>query len=279
VTALLLTALLAAALQQPAVFKAEVGVVRVEVSVTTDAQPVGGLTADDFELQDNGRTQELRVVLEEQAPIDAVLVLDMSWSVRGAKRTALKGAAAAFLDGLRPAEMAAVVGFHHEILLLQDFTSERSRLFEALERAQPFGSTALRDAVYAALRLRSPTRQRVAIVVFSDGVDNVSLLTPSEVVEAASHTDGILYGIGVRQDGDARETFLPEAVRATGGRYFEAASERDLRRRFLDVLADIRSRYVLSYSPADAPEAGWHTLTLRLKRRKGVVLARRGYWR
>jgi Ca-activated chloride channel homolog len=279
VTALFLTALLAAAPQQPSVFKAEVGVVRVEVSVTTDGQPVGGLTAADFELRDNGRTQELRLVLEEQAPIDAVLVLDMSWSVRGAKRTALRGAAAAFLDGLRPTEMAAVVGFHHEILLLQDFTSERSRLFEALERAQPFGSTALRDAVYAALRLRPPTRQRVTIVVFSDGVDNVSLLTPSEVVEAAAHTDGIVYGIGVRPDGDARETFLPEAARATGGRYFEAASERDLRRRFLDVLADIRSRYVLSYSPADAPEAGWHTLTLRLKRRKGDVLARRGYWR
>jgi VWFA-related protein len=279
VTALLLTALLAAAPQQPPVFSAEVGVVRVEVSVTTDGQPVGGLTADDFELRDNGRTQELRLVLEEQAPLDAVLVLDMSWSVRGAKRTALQGAAAAFLDGLRPGERAALVAFHQQIWLLQDFTAERSRLFEALAGTQPFGSTALRDAVYAALRLRPPTRQRVAIVVFSDGVDNVSLLTPSEVVEAASHTDGIVYGIGVRPDDDARETFLPEAVRATGGRYFEAVSHRDLRRRFLDVLADIRARYVLSYSPADVSEAGWHTLTLSLKRRKGDVLARRGYWR
>jgi len=280
VTGLVLTTLLAVSpLQKPPVFEAEVGVVRVEVSVTKDGQPVRALTAEDFELQDNGRTQELRLVLEEQAPVDAVLVLDSSGSVRGAKRTALRGAAAAFLDGLRPGEKAALVAFNTEILLLQDFTADRSRLFDALERTQPSGSTALRDAVYAGLRLRPPSPQRAAIVVFSDGVDNVSLLTSAEVVEAASHTDGLAYGIGVRQEGDPRETFLSEVARATGGRYFVAASHRDLRTRFLDVLADIRSRYVLSYSNEGVPEPGWHTLTLRLKRKKGDLLARKGYWR
>jgi hypothetical protein len=49
--------------------------------------------------------------------------------------------------------------------------------------------------------------------------------------------------------------------------------------RFLDVLADIRSRYVLSYSNEGVPEPGWHTLTVRLKRKKGDLLARKGYWR
>jgi hypothetical protein len=68
-------------------------------------------------------------------------------------------------------------------------------------------------------------------------------------------------------------------VQATGGRLFEAASERDLRARFLDVLEDIRARYVLSYVPAAVDVAGWHALEVRLKRGKGEVLARPGYWR
>ena len=273
------TLLAAAAPQQPPVFEAEVGIVRVEVSVTKAGEALGGLTAEDFELRDNGRVQDVRLVLQEQAPIDAVLVLDLSFSVRGAKRTALQGAAAAFLDGLRPGERAALVSFRDDLRLLQDFTPDRSSLFAALGRTEPGGSTALRDAVYAALRLRPPSPERAVTVVFSDGVDNVSLLTAPEVVEAASHTDAVVYGIGIRQKGDPPETFLPAAVQTTGGRYFEAVSDRDLRERFLDVLADIRSRYVLSYSPAETPEPGWHALSLRLKRKKGDLLVRKGYWR
>jgi VWFA-related protein len=279
-TGLVLAAWLAGTpLQEPPVFRAEVGVVRVEVSVTKDGQPVRGLTAGDFEVRDNGRSQEVRLLLDEEAPIDAVLVLDLSGSVRGAKRAALRGGAAAFLDGLRPGESAALVAFRDEVELLEDFTPDRTRLFEALDRTEPRGSTALRDAVYAALRLSPLAGHRFALVVFSDGVDNVSVLESSEVLEAASRTQGIVYGVGVRQRGDAPSDFLPNVVRATGGRYFEALSDRDLGRRFADVLADIRSRYVLSYAAAGAPEAGWHELAVRLRRGRGDVLARSGYWR
>jgi VWFA-related protein len=135
------------------------------------------------------------------------------------------------------------------------------------------------DAVYSALRLREPGERRTAIVVFSDGVENLSWLSASDVVEAASRSNVIVYGVAVRGKGDPKERFLGDVVRATGGRLFEASSERDLRARFLDVLGDIRARYVLSYAPAGTGSAGWHTLAVRLRRGKGEVLARPGYWR
>jgi hypothetical protein len=99
------------------------------------------------------------------------------------------------------------------------------------------------------------------------------------VVEAAARTQGVVYGVGVRQKKDAPPVFLQDVARATGGRYFEALSDRELNRRFLDVLTDIRSRYVLSFTPAAASAPGFHELTVRLKRAKGNVLARKGYWR
>jgi hypothetical protein len=116
-------------------------------------------------------------------------------------------------------------------------------------------------------------------VVFSDGIDNMSWLAPSEVVEAASHSEAIVYGVAARGRDDRKEPFLRDVVRATGGQLFEASSERDLRARFLDVLGDIRARYVLSYTPGGVDTAGWHALEVRLKRAKGDVLARPGYWR
>lgn len=270
----------AAAPQPPPVFRAEVDLVRVEVLVTRKGAPVRGLTADDFELRDDGRVQVLEPALEEESPVDAVLVLDMSLSVKGPKLAALKDAARAFLDGLHDGEQSALLAFRQEVHLLQPFTPERDLVSRALDEASPRGSTALCDAVYAALRLREPGPRRTAVVVFSDGIDNVSWLTAPEVVEAAYRSEAIVYGVAVRENGERRDPFLRDVARATGGRFFEAASERDLRGRFLDVLSDIRSRYVLSYAPDGVnTAAGWHTLDVRLRRVKADVLARPGYWR
>jgi Ca-activated chloride channel family protein len=274
--ALLLLA--AGAPQEPLVFRAEVGVVRVEVLVTRKGVPVHGLSAADFELRDDGRPQELQPVLDDESPVDAVLVLDSSGSVKGPKLDGLMSAARAFLESLHAGEQAAVLAFREEVQLLQPFTPDLGAARKALERASPLGNTALVDAVYAALRLREPGPRRTAILVFSDGVDTLSWLGRDEVVEAASRSDAIVYGVALRKPGGGREAFLADVCRRTGGRLFEIEHERDLRARFLDVLADIRARYVLSFSPA-AGAAGWHALQVRLRRLKGDVLTRPGYWR
>ena len=116
------------------------------------------------------------------------------------------------------------------------------------------------------------------MVVFSDGIDNMSWLAPSDVVAAASRSEAIVYAVAKRERDEPKHPFLQELVRATGGRLFEATSDRSLRERFLDVLADIRARYVLSFTP-EGGAAGWHTLEVKLKRVRADVLARPGYWR
>lgn len=268
------------AAQPPPVFRAEVGVVRVEVSVTSRNAPLRGLPAAEFELRDDGRPQAVRLVVEEQVPVDTVMVLDTSGSVRGARLAALKRAAASFLEGLRPGEQAALVAFREDVRLVEPFSAERARVRAALEPVEPGGGTALRDAIYAGLRLRaSPGSRRTAVVVFSDGVDNVSILGRAQVREAASRSDAIVYAVAVRPPGERPQSFLREVVEATGGRLSEAEGDRDLQDRFLDVLADIRSRYVLSYAPEGPDTPGWHALQVRLRRAKGEVLARPGYWR
>jgi Ca-activated chloride channel family protein len=276
------TALLAATLaatQAPLVFRTEVGVVRVEALVTRDGSPVGGLAAADFELRDNGVLQELEPITEEQTPVDAVLVLDASGSVLGPKLASLSAAAGAFLDGLRRGEQAALLAFNHEVRLLQPLTTDLAAVRGALDRVSPRGNTALVDAVYSALRLREPGERRTAIVVFSDGIDTLSWLSAPEVVAAAGRSNATVYGVTVRGKRDAREPFPDEVARATGGRVFEASTERDLRARFLDVLEDIRARYVLRYVPRGVDASGWHAVEVRLKKGKGDVLSRPGYWR
>jgi VWFA-related protein len=263
----------------PPVFPVDVALVRVEVLVTEKGQPVRGLQAGDFELRDDGRAQALEPVVEERVPVDAVLVLDMSYSVSGRKLAALRDAAGAFLDGLADDETAALVTFQEKTTLAEPPTADRARVRRALAAARPRGSTALRDAVYAALRVRETgTTRRTAVVVFSDGLDNLSWLPADSVVEAARRSDVVVYAVAVLGERERGNSFLRDVTAATGGRMWTVRDAGDLRARFLDVLEDIRARYVLSFAPSATGPAGWHALQVRLKGRRGDVLARPGYW-
>jgi VWFA-related protein len=64
----------------------------------------------------------------------------------------------------------------------------------------------------------------------------------------------------------------------TGGRLFYAGGQGALRKTFLDVLAEFRQRYVLSYTPTGVPSDGWHSIEVKLRGRSGQVKARRGYF-
>ena len=144
----------------------------------------------------------------------------------------------------------------------------------SLQAVTAKGSTALLDATYAGLRLSSPVpaapwSSSSATVWYS-----LRWLTPAQVVEAAARSEALVYAVVAREKGDPENVFLSKVTRATGGRVWTARSERELRARFLDVLDDIRSRYVLSYAPEGVAFSGWHALEVRLRQGKGEVLGR-----
>jgi VWFA-related protein len=268
--------------QQP-VFRTGVELVRVEVSVTRDGRPVGGLGPGNFEVRDNGVVQTIDHLIVEQVPLDVYLVLDMSSSVHGAKLTALRRAARRFLDGLTADDRAGLILFSHQVALVEPLTRDLRRLGDALERIEGTGSTALRDAVYSAVCLQSDTTRRAVAVVFSDGVDNASWLTEDDVVEATRRSDVVVYAVQAPnvQAGDRAndDRFLKQVTEAAGGRTWRARTDRDLSDTFVEVLRHIRSRYLLTYHPQGVDAAGWHTLEVKLTHARGDILARPGYFR
>jgi len=277
----LLALLLAAAPAQegPLVFGSEVEVVRVDVLVTRGGEPVHGLKAENFDLKDNGVPQQLNPITFQESAADVLLVLDISASVMGGKLEALQEAAGSFLDRLSRDDRAALLGFQHSIAAAVPLTREVSRVRFGLDTVQAGGSTALHDAVYVALRLPEAGERRSAVVVFSDGVDTASWLSGDAVVEAAGRTDAVVYGVDAREAGDPSHRFLKDVAKVTGGRVWRVRKDNDLPARFLDVLDDIRARYVLTYTPTGVDASGWHRLEVKLRGAKGDVLARPAYYR
>jgi Mg-chelatase subunit ChlD len=170
-----------ASLQRP--FSSHTLGVRVDVLVTDGRNPVGGLTAADFELRDNGVVQTIDVA-DSDVPVNAVLALDTSASTAGQRQKDLIAASQALFDSLKPADRAALTTFSHAVAPRIALTSDLSAVRRELLRIEPFGDTAIMDGTYVALTATLAQTGRSLVVVCTDGYDTSSWLQPDEVLGA-----------------------------------------------------------------------------------------------
>jgi Ca-activated chloride channel homolog len=256
-------------------FSAKIEMVRVDVLVTENGQPVRGLGPADFELLDDGVTQQVELVSFDQIPLNAILALDMSNSVAGDRLDHLRNAGRAVLDQLRVEDQGALVTFHHALGLGSDLTHDLKRVRSALDAADASGDTALVDGTYAGIMLAESDVGRTLLLVFSDGVDTSSWLSPEAVLDTAKRSDVVVYGVAVR--GGAAPRFLRDLSAFSGGSLFEIESTQNLNALFVRILDEFRHRYLISYTPRNVSKNGWHRLEVRVKGRKTTVKARPGY--
>jgi VWFA-related protein len=279
-------------------FRASVEAVYVDVFVTHEGQPVVGLTAPDFEVRDNGVRQDVTVVSLEAVPVTAVMVFDASGSVAGARLQDLQAAGRALLAGLRAQDRSALVTFSHELRVAVPQGGERTAVRRALDGIVPSGHTAVWDALYAGLKV-PVGESRPMLVLFTDAEDNLSWLSPDQVAKVARETEAVVYVVAIVQEAESQVTMIPssrrlrlqrvepdrpnltalrELAEATGGRLWPAGASAQLERTFLRILAEMQSRYLLSYAPTGVAREGWHRLAVKVKGRKGTVRSRSGYF-
>jgi VWFA-related protein len=203
--AALLVLALGAPAQEPPTFAAGVEGVYLDVSVRRDGKPVPGLSATDFELAEEGSSRAVEVVEGANAPVHAILALDVSSSVQGQRLLDLRAAASAFLAGLGPADRATLVTFSHRVELRTPVGASPAEARAALDRAQAGGSTALFDGAFAAIALADRRHGRPVVLLFSDGDDELSWLDAQRLRELAREANGVVHVVAV--------TALPQNAR------------------------------------------------------------------
>jgi VWFA-related protein len=187
----------------------------------------------------------------------------------------LQTAGRALLDRLAPDDRSAVLTFSHMVRLREGLTGATARVRQALTEVLPSGDTALVDGTYTAIMLDPLDGGRNLLLVFSDGLDTASWLTPERVLDSAKRSDFVVYGVSSRGPEDSK--FLEDLTELTGGTTLKIESTRDLSATFLKILDEFRQRYLISYSPTGVPAGGWHRLDVRVKGRRVTVKSRAGY--
>ena len=287
----------------PPEFGVSVEYVYVDAFVSRGGDSVVGLLASDFDLRDNGVVQPVELAASETHPLIAVLAFDVSNSLVGEKLDGLKAGSQALLEALRPEDQATLFTFSDQIEWLTPPTEDKVAVRRALDRLRPGGGSAVMDALYAAITVPRSTG-RTLVVLFTDGVDNMSWLDGRRVRSVAERSNALVHVVSLRAPGqaargsagpagpnspstseDERPTLefeggwaLQQIAEATGGRYWEAESPARLKTAFAAIAESMSRRYVLRYAPENVKRPGWHKIDLRLRGKKGDVRARSGYW-
>ena len=275
-------------------FEVEVKTVYLDVFVTQEGEPVKGLAAEDFEVLDNGVRQQVRLLDHSNLPLATMLLLDVSGSVEGSKLEQLRAAAHAFVEGLDPEDEVGLLTFTRRMQLRMEPSSNFTALHRVLLEPTEQGNTSLHDALYTGLKLVEARGGRPLVVLFTDGLDNMSWLDELEVLNVLKESDVVVYavavepgmGVSVRRGGrsirgrvllEAKE-YLNSVTGLTGGRVFHINPGANFTEIFLRVLREMESRYLLSYEPTGVPQEGWHELKVDLEVNEADgIRARPGY--
>ncbi len=264
-----------------------------------DGRPVGGLSAADFTLKQDGVAQEIRYFSQgSDLPLTLALMVDTS----GSQRMYMPDEAAAsmvFFRSMltRPEDRASLTRFAGDVTELQPLTSKVDDLQRGLgyldyvspAQARNAGGTLLFDAILAAAARLAPQQGRKAMVLLTDGGDNGSRATLSQAIAAAQKADIVVYSIFFSSESDPHASMkvprfagdrnaLEQLAQQTGGHVFDTGPRFPLRQTFELIQQQLRLEYLLGYRPADSPAGTFHKLELRPKEGRFAVEARRGFY-
>jgi Ca-activated chloride channel homolog len=235
--------------------------VLVPVSVNDPLnRPITGLEKENFRVYEDKVEQTITAFSREDEPIAVGLVFDTSGSM-GDKLRRSRMAASEFFKFADPQDEYFLVEFDNSPRMEVPLTKDTGRIEEQLTFSRSRGSTALLDAIYLALHeMKKSKMNKKALLIISDGGDNHSRYTVTEVNNVVRESDVLIYSIGVFGGGNTPEEaggpgLLSRISEQTGGRLFEASAV-ELPDIAKNIGIELRNRYVLGYSPKNAVRDG-----------------------
>jgi Ca-activated chloride channel homolog len=253
----------------------------VSINITvTDSRDrfVTGLEKERFEVYDNSVKQEIEHFTDEDAPLSLGVVYDVSGSMQGRISRSL-GALKQFLETSHEDDDFFLIGFNDRTNLLQDFTTSADKIIGRLMLVAPRGSTALYDAAYLAVeKIKQGRFPKKALLIISDGQDNNSRYTYTELRNLVRETGVLIYTIGITDPytdplSNYGQSVLEEMARTTGGRAFfpVANNDAELIEICTRIALELRHQYGIGFYPTDVVSpARWHKIKIKVNPPKGL---------
>jgi len=267
-------------------FKTAVKLTTVTATITdAEGHLVRDLPQDQFEVFEDGQPQDITQFTSDRVPVSLGILLDASDSMYGRRITDARSAIDHFLsDLLDPEDEFSLLVFNHHQQLLTPWTEDRSAALTLLAPVKPWGSTAIYDAIMAAIPLADTRhKQRAALLVVSDGADTASDVGVRDVRTALLRTDLFVYAIGI-DSGDRRTinapvnaTTLGQITDQSGGHVRIVHDSSEVTVALEQIADELNSQYLIGYSSPREPDGKYHSIRVRVKGGTYRIRSRSGY--
>jgi VWFA-related protein len=267
-------------------FRSATDLIAVTVTVRdSDARLITDLPGDRFEILEDGLPQPVAAFTSERVPVSLAIVIDVSESMFGSRIQEARAAIEQFVvDLLDPGDEFSIIGFNHDHRVLVPWTSDRSAAPVVLRAARPAGSTALYDAIVATLPLTGQrNRQRVALLVITDGADTASEATIRDVRTALVRSEAFVYAIAIDPadrrplNASINPAALQEITDQSGGRTLVVRSTGEMISALSEIAEELAGQYLIGYVSPKAGDGQFHSIRVRVRDADYRVRARTGY--
>ena len=286
----------------------------VTVRDRATGQFVTDLKAEEFTVYEDGQPQPISSFALKRLPVHVVMLVDTSSSV-AKELDSFKDIAYKFIAQLDPADQVSLISFHDKVELIQDWTANRLLLKRALNRLQPGMFTRFNEALWlAASEQLDKIKGRKAIIVLTDGIDSgFGQISADRAFRGLQEAEVATYvvsqtridankeraelefyqaqgnnsfnkirigGIQERLQTLAQsEQNLTRIAEETGGRIFLPERFEDLGVAYQQVAEELRSQYVIFYSPTRAERDGkYRAIRVKVNRPHCQTATRFGYY-
>lgn len=243
-------------------FRSGVEVIRITASVfDSEGKLVAGLPREAFEVYEDGTRQVITQFTNERVPVSLAVLLDASDSMYGRRIQDAREAVERFLfQLLDPSDEFLLLAFNHRPNVLTEWTRTREVLLPALADLQPFGGTAIYDAVMTSLPLIAQRSEpRAAILLISDGADSASDASLLQLRTAMLRSDVFAYAIAVNSpdprpiNAQVNPVALREITDGSGGRTEVVQDTTDLQVATARIAEELNNQYLLGYDASHGP--------------------------
>ncbi|MGC4051291.1 MAG: VWA domain-containing protein [Paludibaculum sp.] len=263
------------------VFQARGRVVEAYATVTDSrGRYADDLASSQFTILEEGEAMPVFAFESRMAGVSVALVFDTSGSMV-TTLPKLKSAALQLLADLRPVDSAAVYTFDDTVTTQVPFTQDKEAAKRAILKLHACGVTALYEALVRVNHDLAARTGKKAIIVFTDGADNASMLSAQLAIEKARQRGVPIFTIA---QGEA--VFHPELVsqlnniaQSTGGVPFLIHKPAEIAEVFERISQDLAHGYLVAFQPSSGEHRGWRKINVEVKGAKGLqVRARQGYF-
>ena len=217
-------------------------------------------------------------------PISYAFIVDVSGSMNGRRLLQTREAIMEFVRQFRQDDEVCLITFGaEEVKRRLAFGTDRGLLPRVLESLKGYGTTALYDVLTAAPQVMDGAHNvRRVVVLFTDGVDTASAVTPADAIRILEGLSDPMYVLGIEPpppdegQADSYEDLLARFAAASGGRYLRVDMATKLPQFARELRQELAMRYIITLEPSGLGLVKWRKLEVRVDGGY-AVLARQGY--